>query len=219
VGSWILAAIGPAAGLAAVSEAAPLLPKRGRLGLVRRLLRPGGRVAGLAAAGLAPALATYTAVLLADTANPSWHEAYPELPWTFAGSALASASGAALIVAPSAETGPVGRLAVAGAAIELAATLRVETGLGLLSQPYQQGRAGWLLRVARGLTAAGAVGALLGRRSRILSALSGTALVGGSVLTRFGIFDAGVASAQDPKYVVTPQRQRLEEQGPAASGS
>ncbi len=28
----------------------------------------------------APALATYTGVLLADTAVPSWHEAYPELP-------------------------------------------------------------------------------------------------------------------------------------------
>jgi hypothetical protein len=211
VGTWILATIGPAAGLAALSEAAPLLPERGVLGAVRRLLRPAGRVAGLAAAGIAPALATYTAVLLADTANPSWHEAYPELPWVFAGSALASASGVALIAAPSAESGPACRLAIAGAAVELAATHRVETGLGLLSEPYQQGRAGRLLRAARGLTAAGALGAVVGRRSRLASALSGAALVCGSVLTRFGIFDAGIAAAKDPKYVVTPQRQRLAE--------
>ena len=30
-----------------------------------------------------------------------------------------------------------------------------------------------------------------------------------SVLTRFGIFEAGLASAKDPKYVVVPQRERL----------
>jgi hypothetical protein len=210
VGTWILAAIGPAAGLAAVSEAAPLLPERGVLGAARRLLRPAGRAAGLAAAGIAPALATYTAVLLADTANPSWHEAYPELPWIFAGSALASASGAALITAPAAEAGPARRLAVAGAALELAGAHQVETQLGLLSEPYRQGRAGRLLRIGRNLTAAGALGALLGGRSRLVSALSGVALVAAGVCTRFGIFDGGVAAANDPKYVVAPQRQRLE---------
>jgi hypothetical protein len=218
MGTWILSAFGPAAGLAAVAEAAPLLPERGRLGLLRRLLLPAGRAAGLAAAGVAPALATYTAVLLADTANPSWHEAYPELPWVFAGSALASASGAALIAAPVAETGPARRLAVAGAALELAGAHRVETHLGLLSEPYRQGRAGRLLRAGRNLTAAGVLGAVLGGRSRIVSALSGAALVAAAVCTRFGIFNGGITSAKDPRYVVTPQRQRLAEKGPARSG-
>jgi hypothetical protein len=28
-------------------------------------------------------------------------------------------------------------------------------------------------------------------------------------LTRFGVFDAGMASARDPKYTVVPQRERL----------
>jgi hypothetical protein len=28
-------------------------------------------------------------------------------------------------------------------------------------------------------------------------------------MTRFGIFEAGVASAKDPKYVVVPQRERM----------
>jgi hypothetical protein len=218
MGTWIFSAFGPAAGLAAVAEVAPLLPERGGLGRVRRLLRPAGRVAGLAAAATAPALATYTAVLLADTANPSWHEAYPELPWIFAGSALASASGAALIAAPTAEAGPARRLAVAGAALELAGAHRVETQLGLLSEPYRQGRAGRLLRIGRTLTAAGVLGAVVGRHSRIISALSGAALVVAAVCTRFGIFDGGITSAKDPKYVVTPQRQRLAEEGPARSG-
>ena len=35
-----------------------------------------------------------------------------------------------------------------------------------------------------------------------------------SALTRFGVFEAGRASARDPKYIVGPQRQRLRGQGP-----
>jgi hypothetical protein len=35
------------------------------------------------------------------------------------------------------------------------------------------------------------------------------ALLAGSACTRFGIFEAGQASARDPKYTVVPQRERL----------
>ena len=56
-------------------------------------------------------------------------------------------------------------------------------------------------------------GALLGRRSRLLSGLSGAALLAGSLATRFGVFEAGGASARDPKYTVVPQRERLERSG------
>ena len=62
--------------------------------------------------------------------------------------------------------------------------------------------------VRRALTAGGLAGALLGRRSRALSALSGASLLAASALTRFGIFEAGMASARDPKYTIAPQRQR-----------
>ncbi|MDO3705637.1 polysulfide reductase NrfD [Micromonospora sp. C28SCA-DRY-2] len=209
VGTWILAAFGPAAGVAAVAEAAPWLPEDGLPGLARRVLPPVGHAAGLAAAATAPALATYTGVLLADTAVPSWHEAYPELPVIFAGSALASGAGVGLLAAPLGQTGPARRMAVAGAALELYGSHRVETRLGLLSEPYRIGRAGRLLRAGRVLTAAGVAGALLGGRSRAVSALSGAALLAASVATRFGIFHGGVASARDPKYTVVPQRERL----------
>jgi hypothetical protein len=200
VGSWLLAAFAPAAGLAAASEVirAPRI----------------GRLAGYAAAGLAPAIGTYTAVLIADTAVPSWHEAYPELPFVFAGSSLASAAGVGLLAAPVAEAGPARRMAVAGAAIELAAAHRIETTKGLLGDAYRQGRAGRLLRAGRGLTAAGVAGALLGRRSRVLSAISGAALVTAAALTRFGIFSGGVASAEDPRYTVAPQRAQLDRRAP-----
>jgi len=206
VGTWILAAFGPAAGLAAVSEIAPRLPG----GPARTAATAAGRAAGLAAAAVAPALATYTGVLLADTATPSWHEAYPELPFVFAGSALAAGAGMALVAAPLAETGPARRVAVAGAALELYGSHRVENELGLLSEPYKQGRPGRLLRAGRALTAAGVVGALLGRRSKVMSVLSGAALLAASVATRFGIFEGGIASAADPRYTVVPQRERLD---------
>jgi hypothetical protein len=217
VGTWILAAFGPAAGVAAVSELAPWLPTRGPLGLVRQLLPAAGRAAGLTSAALAPALATYTAVLLANTALPAWHDAYPDLPVVFAGSALAAASGLSLIAAPPAQTGPVRRLAVAAAAVEMFGARGVER-MGLTGEPYRRGRSGQLLRVGQILLAAGAVGALLGGRSRVVSAVSGAALLASSVATRFGVYAAGVASARDPKYTVVPQRQRRnrKEQGRAA---
>jgi hypothetical protein len=187
--------------------------------VARRVLPAAGSASGYVAAGLAPALATYTAVLLADTATPSWHEAYPELPFVFAGSALASAAGVGLLAAPPEEDRPARRLAVAGGAVELAASQRIEHRLGLLSEPYRTGRAGKLLRTGRALTVAGVVGALVGRRSRVLSALSGAALLLASLATRFGIFEGGVASTKDPKYTVLPQRQRLQEKGPVVAGT
>jgi hypothetical protein len=210
VGTWILAGYGPAAGLAAVAEMAPLLPARGALGLARRALPPVGRAAGLAAAVAAPALGTYTAVLLADTAVPSWHEAYADLPLVFAGSALASGAGVGLLAVPPAQAGPARRLAVAGAGLELFGVHRVETRLGLLGEPYRTGLPGRLLRAGRALNVAGVAGAMLGRRSRLVSAVSGAALLAASVATRFGVFHAGVASARDPKYTVLPQRVRLD---------
>ncbi|WP_428965395.1 NrfD/PsrC family molybdoenzyme membrane anchor subunit [Micromonospora fluostatini] len=209
VGTWILTVFGPAAGVAAVAEAGPWLPERGVLGVGRRLLAPAGSAAGLVAAATAPALATYTGVLLADTAVPAWHEAYPDLPVLFAGSALASGAGVGLLAAPPAQSGPARRMAVAGAALELYGAHRVETRLGLLSEPYRTGTAGRLLRVGRALTVAGVAGVVLGGRHRVVAGLSGAALLAASLATRFGVFHGGVASARDPKYTVLPQRERL----------
>ena len=209
MGTWILSAYGGAAGVAAVAELAPVLPEHGLLGLARKVLPFTGRAAGLAAGAVAPLLGTYTAVLLSDTAVPSWHEAYPQLPFVFAGSALAAGSGAGLLAAPLHETGPTRTLAVAGAAMELTAIHHVEHGMGLVSEPYRQDKAGRLLRAARTLTLLGAAGAALGRRSRVVSAVAGAALLAGSAATRFGVYEAGMASARDPKYTVVPQRERL----------
>jgi hypothetical protein len=168
----------------------------------------------VASAAIAPAVATYTAVLITDTAVPSWHEAYREMPFVFAGSALAAGSGLAMLACPVHETGAARRLAVAGGLIELAAARRIEDNLGELSGPYRHGRPNRLLRGGEALTAAGILGgALLGGRSRTVAALSGAALMTASALTRFGIFEAGVASAEDPAYTVGPQRRRIRKSG------
>jgi hypothetical protein len=57
---------------------------------------------------------------------------------------------------------------------------------------------------------------VLGRRSRVVSALSGAALLAGSLATRFGVFEGGVESAKDPRYTVVPQRERLARRDGAA---
>ncbi len=66
------------------------------------------------------------------------------------------------------------------------------------------------MRASKVLTVTGAAGAALFGRNRAAAALSGMALLAGSACTRFGVFEAGLVSAKDPTYTVTPQRERLE---------
>ncbi|MET9533144.1 NrfD/PsrC family molybdoenzyme membrane anchor subunit [Streptomyces sp. NPDC006649] len=201
VGSWLLGIYGPAAGVAAATA-------------VSGTFRRAGAAATLGAALTGPAVATYTAVLAADTAVPAWHGAYRELPYLFAASATAAASGMALVTGPARETGPARCAAVLAAAADLAASAAAERRLGSVAQTWRQGRAGTLLRAARALTVGGAVSAVtapsLGRVARPAAALGGLALLAGSACTRFGVFAAGIASAEDPRHTVVPQRERLE---------
>jgi polysulfide reductase-like protein len=155
-------------------------------------------------------MTTYTAVLLSNTAVPSWHEAHEAMPILFAGSAMAAGGGITMALTPVAEAGPSRRVAVAGAAIELAAAQKVEHGHGIVDEPFHEGRAGTLLKAAKALTGAGAILAAAGRRRRDVSALAGISLLAGSVCTRFGLFEAGQQSARDPRYTVVPQRERLD---------
>ncbi|TDQ00991.1 NrfD/PsrC family molybdoenzyme membrane anchor subunit [Labedaea rhizosphaerae] len=196
VGSWILA---PFSGLAVAAAGSQLT------GIFPRL----GALAGWGAGALGPAMCTYTAVLLADTAVPAWHEAHPYLPFVFAGSAMSSGAGMALVAAPVASTRPVVRVGLLGAAMETAALTTVERSLGVVSEPYHSGRPGTLLKAAKVLTATGAGLSLFGRRSRVAAVAAGAAYLAAGICTRFGVYHAGVESTKDPKYVVTPQRERL----------
>jgi formate-dependent nitrite reductase membrane component NrfD len=197
VGTWILAAYAP---LNFAASGSSLLHRAPRT----------GRVAGTAAGVLGAGVASYTAALIANTAVPAWHEGHRELPFVFVGSAASAAAGFGLLAAPLAENTPARRLAVLGAAGELAAEKLMERRLGMVAETLHTGTAGRRLTAAKALAVGGIVGAAaLSGRSRTGAAASGAALLAASALTRFGLFAAGMASARDPRYTVEPQRARL----------
>ncbi|MBY8882237.1 NrfD/PsrC family molybdoenzyme membrane anchor subunit [Actinacidiphila acidipaludis] len=211
VGSWLLTGYAPLAGLAAVLNRAGRLPRVGA-----------AATAGAAVVG--PAIATYTAVLAADTAVPAWHDAYRELPAVFAASALTAASGAALLGSPYSETGPARAAALLATTTELALVRGMRKRLGPVAEPYEQGRGGRCMHAAEVLTGVGAAAAacspfLPPPARRPTAAAAGLALLAASACTRFGVFHAGVASAEDPVYTVGPQRERLEERRRAAEAA
>ncbi|MQA75153.1 MAG: polysulfide reductase [Solirubrobacterales bacterium] len=197
VGSWILlangAAIVPAAAYGVL----------GRFGAI-------GRPAQAASAAVGLPLATYTAVLVANSAVPVWSEARWELPLSFAGSAAASAGAAATVLTPPEHAAPARRLAIGGALIETAATEVMHRRLGDLGSPYGEGTAGRFAKAAKGLTVGGA--ALLGastNRSRAGAVAGAAMLISGSLCERWAVFRAGVQSAGDPSATIGPQRERL----------
>jgi hypothetical protein len=196
VGSWLLSGYVPAAGVAAASALTGRVPRLGAMATAGSAL-------------LGPAVAAYTAVLISDTAVPAWHDGYPEMPFVFAGSAATAAAGLGLVAAPLEENAPARNLGLFGACLELTMSHLMIRRIGMVAEPYHSGRGGTYLKAGEALTILGAAGALISRRNRLVSALSGTALLAASAATRWGIFHAGLASANDPKYTVVPQRARL----------
>ena len=204
VGSWVLSGYVPAAAVAAATQLSGRLPQA-------------GAAATAGAALLGPAVAAYTAALIADTAVPAWHDGYPELPFVFTGSGAMAAGGLGLLAAPERESAPARHLALLGQVMEMTAFERMTRRIGMVAEPYHAGRAGTYVRIGQVLGGVGATGAALsgtpwvpaGRPRRVLAAVSGAALLGASLATRWGVFHAGLASARDPKYTVVPQRERL----------
>jgi Polysulphide reductase, NrfD len=88
VGSWLLGAYVPAAGVAAAAALTGRLPRT-------------GAAATAGSALLGPAVAAYTGALISDTAVPAWHDGYPEMPFVFTGSAATAAAGLGLLAAPA----------------------------------------------------------------------------------------------------------------------
>lgn len=210
LGSWILAAFSAGAGVAAVSELDRLTGSRVPLGPLRGLLRALEGPAGVEAAVLAAPLSAYTAVLLSDTANPTWNAAREDLPFVFVGSASLAAAGLALVTTPVREAGPARILAGLGVAGELVATHLMEKNMDpVAAEPLHLGGPGRMLRWSQRLALVGGLGVLAGGRHRVVAAVSGAALLGASALTRFGVLHAGLRSTEDPRYTIEPQKARL----------
>jgi formate-dependent nitrite reductase membrane component NrfD len=196
VGSWILAATGGAV-TAAAAESAIGFP------------RLAGRLAKPVAAALGLGLATYTAVLIANSAIPVWSEARRHLPFVFAAGASTTGGAAVTLVSPVELAGPARRLALGGVAAELVAFETMKHQLGDLAQNYEEGTSHRFSLAARGLGAAGAaLLAFRGRRSRAASIAGSALLIASGAARRFSVFKAGFQSAEDPAQTVGPQRER-----------
>jgi hypothetical protein len=204
VGTWVVSAFVPTAVGAAACE---------RTGRLHRV----GRVLGAVAGALGPVMCTYTGVLLADTAVPAWHEAHRELPFVFAGSAMASAGAAAVALSPvdGADVAIARRLLAAGVVVEGTASQVMERAHPDACAPYRgTGRAAVLARTARALTVTGtAVALTVGRRRRPAAAAGGALVLVGALCDRLCVSAAGVESARDPRATIGPQRRRLTRTG------
>jgi Polysulfide reductase len=205
VGAWVLLVNGGASTTAAVLE-------------LLGILKPLKLLAELVSFLFGPPLATYTGVLVSDTAIPVWHEAWEELPWLFGASAAASAGAAACVFCPPAAAGPARRLAVGGVLAEGLVMHAMQLRLGETGEVYHQGTAGKLSWAAKSLATGGAfVLARHGRRRRGAAVLGGALVCAGELCLRFAVHHAGKQSARDPKYVVKPQRERADRDGTRAT--
>jgi hypothetical protein len=175
VGVWILVAYAPLTGAAAASDVLGRAPR-------------GGRAAGLAAAALGSAVATYTAALISNTSVPAWREGRREMPILFAGSAASAAAGWGLVVAPAGESEPARRLAILGALVELGAEQALSRRLGMIAEALDEGEAGKRMKIAKALTVAGAIGAAA---SGIGADAPASAGQGGSAFARRGALARG----------------------------
>jgi polysulfide reductase-like protein len=191
IGSWILSAMGTAVALGAARSVVGWFPRLGRV--------------GAGAAALGPALSTYTAVLVADTSVPAWHEARRELPWVFAAGSAMSAGAAVALLGGGA---PARRLAIAGATGELVATTLMERRLGFVGEPYREGEAGRFAQASKALTFLGATVMARAGRRRAGAVAGGALVLAGAFATRWSVYKAGFQSARDPRYTVRPQKAR-----------
>jgi formate-dependent nitrite reductase membrane component NrfD len=198
MGSWALAAAAP------LFAASAVLPHAG--GALGRLGNAVGKVAAL----LGLPLAGYTAVLLSTTAIPLWQSVRHSLPVLFVASA-ASSAGALLQLSRlnDQEHAVVHRFALAAEIGELAAAAIVERQASRVQQvgrPLREGLSGALWRASTAASAAGLTLSLLPGRSRARDTASALIGIGGGLAVRFALFEAGKASARDPRATFGQQR-------------
>lgn len=206
VGSWLLGMLG---GTLTVSTIAELLG-------IEWL----STVTEIMAAPLGPAVASYTSVLISNTATPVWHEAYRELPFIFISSAAGGAGAVGVLFGPEDERGPAQRAMILGEIGKLVGVKAMQNNLGpVLSEPYHKGAAGAMEKGAMLTGIASLLLAVAGRKNRVISQAAAALSVVSGILERFTILEAGKQSAQDPKYVIEQQRAAAQQEEPSAQPS
>jgi len=201
IGSWVLATATPlSAGSALLTRASGF----------RRIL---GNWFGIQAGILGLPLATYTGVLLSNTAVPVWQQARRELPLLFGASAAASlASLLELLPSNASERHVAARLGLVSRGSELVAARLVEravTRVPGVGQALITGAAGALWTTSAILTAASLVLSLAPVSFRGKRSLTGAMGTLAGLALRFAVFQAGRASARDPRATFRSQRAGL----------
>ncbi len=198
VGSWVLAL------------ATPLSAGSAILTFARGSLYRLGYAAGIGAGILGMPLATYTAVLLSNTAVPVWSETRRVLPFLFGAS---SAAGLASVLdcmdLNGRERTIARRFGLAGRIAELAASqaLTFEAArVPRVALPLREGVSGALWNAAGILTAGSLALSLWPGESRTRRRIAGALGIVGGFCLRFAVFHAGKASARDPHATFAQQR-------------
>ena len=200
VGSWVLAI------------ATPMTAGSAMLTFAHGRMHRWGRMAGIGAGILGMPLATYTAVLISNTAVPVWQAGRRTLPLLFAASSMAGVGSLLDLMPLQPAERRVGQFfGTAGRILELAAGAVMEHEVSSVPQVgrvYREGVAGALWKAATIATASSLAIALLPGQSRAKRAAAGVLGTIGAVCLRFAVFHAGRASALDPRATFRQQRAR-----------
>ena len=200
MGAWILSATGGTAFLTVA-----LRRRGGMLGAI-------GEAFGVLSGFFGLGLATYTGVLVANTAVPVWQSSRRSLPALFGSSAVASLGCAFDIFGADdgAASGITRSFGIVGRSAELAAGFCMEREASktpIVARPLKRGVSGVMFRSSTLLTAASLLLAVLPDRTRKRRIVSGILGSLGSLLMRFSVESAGKASVRDPRSSFHQQRQ------------
>jgi formate-dependent nitrite reductase membrane component NrfD len=198
MGTWILSGAAPTA------ITAGLFLRRG--GFLHWIGEGFGFASGLFGMGLA----TYTGVLVGNTAVPLWQSSRRILPLLFGASAMASAGSLFELFSDSTRERRITRtFGTIGRVAELAAAVAMEKRVANVPQvarPLRSGFSGFLWKASTLLTAASLVASLLPRTSRKKRVVAGVLGAAGSIALRYAVHTAGIASARDPRATFHSQR-------------
>ncbi|MBV9083426.1 MAG: polysulfide reductase NrfD [Acidobacteriaceae bacterium] len=197
MGAWILSV---SAGTAAATV---VLPRRA--GILRSVGHTLGFISGVFGLGLA----TYTGVLVGNSAIPVWQESRRVLPVLFGASAVASVGSLFDFFEHVEQRRVTVLFGNIGRSAEIAAGMAMERQAGRVprvAHPLKRGINGLLWRTASLLTATSLVCSLLPNRTRAKRVAAGVLGTMGSLLIRFSVHHAGAISARDARASFHHQR-------------
>ena len=198
MGAWILTAVG--------ATSAPSLLLRGRGGVLGAV----GDASGIASGFFGLGLATYTGVLIANTAVPVWQESRHTLPILFGASAMSSAGAFFEVVVEITEERRITKVFGAiGQVAEIVASITMERQAAIVprvARPLKRGLSGAMWKSATLLTAASLLLGLIKNKSRQQRIAAGLLGSGGSLLLRFAVEHAGAVSSRDARASFYQQR-------------